>query len=279
LRPLEERRAMIDKQNSSLSVAGQCRILQVHRSGLYYQPCSESQENMDIMRLLDEQYYKTPFYGVRKLTVWLKGMGYTINRKRVKRLMDLMGWQTIYRRPNTSKPNKQNRIYPYMLKGLAINRPNQVWAMDITYVPMRRGFMYLCAVIDLHTRFVLNWAVSNTMTADWCTEVAREAIEKYGKPDIINTDQGSQFTSNEFTGLLLDNDISISMDGKGRAIDNIFVERLWRSVKYEHIYLHSAQDGVELYEGLKNYFDFYNSERPHQSLDYQAPASRYLKAA
>jgi putative transposase len=246
---------------------------------LYYQPCSESEENITVMRLLDEQYFKTPFYGVRKLTAWLKGLGYAINRKRVKRLMDLMGWQTIYRWPNTSKPNKQHRIYPYLLKGLEINRLNQVWAMDITYVPMRRGFMYLCAVIDLHTRFVLNWGVSNTMTADWCTEVVREAMEKYGKPEIINTDQGSQFTSDEFTGLILGNEISISMDGKGRAIDNIFVERLWRSVKYEHIYLHSAEDGVELYGGLKNYFEFYNSERPHQSLDYQAPASRYLKAA
>ena len=260
-------------------MVGQCRILNVHRSGLYYQPCSESQENMSIMRLLDEQYFKTPFYGVRKLTVWLKGLGYVINRKRVKRLMELMGWQTIYRRPNISKPNKQNRIYPYMLKGLKINRPNQVWAMDITYVPMRRGFMYLCAVIDLHTRFVMNWSVSNTMTAEWCTEVVREAMEKYGKPEIINTDQGSQFTSDEFTGLLLGNEISISMDGKGRAIDNIFIERLWRSVKYEHIYLHSAEDGVELYSGLKKYFEFYNTERPHQSLDYQAPAERYLKAA
>lgn len=277
--PLDERRSMIDKKSSSLSVAAQCRILQVHRSGLYYQPRSESEENMIIMRLLDKQYFKTPFYGVRKLTVWLRGLGYVINRKRVKRLMVLMGWQTIYRRPNTSKPNKQNRIYPYMLKGLEINQPNQVWAMDITYVPMRRGFMYLCAVIDLHTRFVLNWGVSNTMTADWCTEVVREAMEKYGKPGIINTDQGSQFTSNEFTGLLLGNEISISMDGKGRAIDNIFVERLWRSVKYEHVYLHSAEDGVELYSGLKNYFEFYNTERPHQSLDYQVPASWYSKAA
>jgi putative transposase len=270
---------MIDKEDSSLSIVRQCRILQVHRSGLYYRPCSESEENMAIMRLLDEQYFRTPFYGVRKLTVWLKGLGYYINRKRVKRLMDLMGWQTIYRRPNTSKPNKQNRIYPYLLKGLEINRPNQVWAMDITYVPMRRGFMYLSAVIDLHTRFVLNWSVSNTMSAEWCTEVVREAMEKYGKPEIFNTDQGSQFTSDEFTGQLLGSGIEISMDGKGRAIDNIFIERLWRSVKYEHIYLHSAQDGVELYSGLNNYFEFYNTERPHQSLDYQVPALRYIKAA
>jgi putative transposase len=276
---LNERRLMIDKQNSSLSISEQCRILHLHRSGLYYQPCSESEENMNIMRLLDEQYFKTPFYGVRKLTVWLKELGYIINRKRVKRLMDLMGWQTIYRRPNTSKPNKQNRIYPYMLKGLKIVSPNQVWAMDITYIPMKHGFMYLAAVIDLHTRFVVNWSISNTMSAEWCSEVAKEAIEKYGKPQIFNTDQGSQFTSDEFTSLLLSKEIKISMDGKGRAIDNIFIERLWRSVKYEHIYLRSAQDGVELYNGLKSYFEFYNCERSHQSLNYQSPASRYLKAA
>jgi putative transposase len=279
LTSLNDRRTMIDKQNSSLSIAEQCRILHLHRSGLYYQPSSESQENMDIMRLLDEQYFKTPFYGVRKLTVWLKGLGYIINRKRVKRLMDLMGWQTIYRKPNTSKPNKQNRIYPYLLKGLKITEANQVWAMDITYIPMKRGFMYLTAVIDLHTRFVLNWSISNTMSAEWCSEVVTEAIQQHGKPDIFNTDQGSQFTSDEFTSLLLGKEIKISMDGKGRAIDNIFIERLWRSVKYEHIYLHSAQDGVELYNGLKNYFKFYNYERSHQSLDYQFPASRYLKAA
>lgn len=270
---------MIDKQNSSLSIVQQCRILNLHRSGLYYQPCSERPENMDIMRLLDEQYFKTPFYGIRKLTIWLKTLGYCINRKRVKRLMDLMGWQTIYRRPNTSKPNKQNRIYPYLLKGLKVTGANQVWAMDITYIPMRRGFMYLTAVIDVYTRFVVNWSISNTMSAQWCSEVVREAMEKYGKPEIFNTDQGSQFTSDEFTSLLSAKGIRISMDGKGRAIDNIFIERLWRSVKYEHIYLHAAQDGVELYKGLNNYFEFYNRQRPHQSLDYQAPASQYLKAA
>ena len=167
----------------------------------------------------------------------------------------------------------------YLLKDLIINRPNQVWAIDITYVPMRRGFMYLCAVIDLYTRFVLNWSVSNTMSADWCRDVVKETIGKYGKPEICNTDQGGQFTSNEFTSLLLDHEIKISMDGKGRAVDNIFIERLWRSVKYEHIYLHAAEDGVELYNGLKNYFEFYNHKRHHQSLDYQVPASKYLQAA
>jgi len=267
---------MIDKAHPGLSVASQCRLLGLHRSGLYYSPCKESEENLLILRLLDEQYYSTPFYGSRKLTVWLKNQGFDINRKRTQRLMDLMGWQTLYRRKNTSEPDKQNRLYPYMLKGLRIDRPNQVWAMDITYVPMRRGFMYLCAVIDLHTRFVVNWSLSNTMTAEWCRQVVQEAFEMHGCPEIFNTDQGSQFTSEEFTGLLKENNVQISMDGKGRAIDNIFIERLWRSVKSEHIYLHIAEDGVELYEGLQKYFSFYNHQRPHQSLEYKTPSARYL---
>ena len=275
---MEERRQMIDKQESSLSIARQCELVKVHRSGLYYKPCSESPENLAIMRLLDEQYFKTPFYGIRKLTFLIKSAGFKVNRKRVKRLMDLMGWQTLYRHKNTSKPDKQNRLYPYMLKGLLINRSNQVWAMDITYVSMRRGFMYLCAVIDLYTRYVVNWSVSNTMTGEWCKEVAREAIEQYGAPEIFNTDQGSQFSSEAFTSALLDSGIKISMDGKGRAADNIFIERLWRTVKYEHVYLHVADDGVQLYEGLKEYFSFYNQQRPHQSLEYATPEARYANS-
>jgi putative transposase len=270
---------MVDKQHSSLSVVQQCRLLGLHRSGLYYQPCSESEENLTILRQLDEQYFKTPFYGVRRLTAWLEVQGYAINRKRVRRLMKLMGWQTIYRRPNTSKPCKEHRIYPYLLKDLSINRYNQVWAMDITYVPMRKGFMYLCAIIDVHTRYVVNWSLSNTMTAEWCTTVVSEAIEQHGKPEIMNTDQGSQFTSDVFTGLLKEKEIQISMDGKGRAIDNIFIERLWRTVKYEHIYLKVAEDGVNLYEGLNEYFCFYNSERLHQSLGYKTPEVLYSKRA
>nr|HQV06888.1 IS3 family transposase [Chitinophagaceae bacterium] len=234
---MSERRQWVDKQNSSLSITGQCRLLGLHRSGLYYQPCSESEENLIIMRLLDEQYFKTPFYGVRKLTVWLRSLGYRINRKRVKRLMALVGWQTIYRKPRLSNPNKEHKVYPYLLKGLDINRPNQVWATDITYVPMRKGFMYLCAVIDVHTRYVVNWSVSNAMSAQWCREVVAEAIEKHGKPQIVNTDQGSQFTSDVFIALLKEKGIRPSMDSKGRAIDNIFIERLWKTVKYEHIYL------------------------------------------
>jgi putative transposase len=276
---LTQRRDMVDKQHSSLSIAQQCRLLGLHRSGLYYHPCSESEENLTILRQLDEQYFKTPFYGVRRLTAWLKVQGYDVNRKRVKRLMELMGWQTIYRRPNISKPCKEHRIYPYLLKDLSINRYNQVWAMDITYVPMRKGFMYLCAIIDLHTRYVVNWSVSNTMTAEWCTMVVSEAIEQHGKPEIMNTDQGSQFTSDVFTELLKEKEIQISMDGKGRAIDNIFIERLWRTVKYEHIYLKVAEDGVNLYEGLNEYFCFYNSERLHQSLGYKTPQVLYNKRA
>jgi putative transposase len=229
------------------------------------------------MRLLDEQYFKTPFYGVRKLTVLLKKQGFKINRKRAKRLMELMGWRTLYRYKNTSGPDKQNRLYPYMLKGLRVERPDQAWAMDITYVPMRKGFMYLCAIIDLHTRFVVSWSLSNTMTAEWCRQVVEESLGTHGCPEIFNTDQGSQFTSDVFTGLLKENNVQISMDGKGRAIDNIFIERLWRSVKHEHVYLHAAEDGVQLYEGLQEYFSFYNQERPHQSLEYETPEARYLK--
>jgi putative transposase len=274
---LAERRAMVDNQNSSLSIAQQCKILSIHRSGLYYKPCSESDENLTILRLLDEQYFKTPFYGVRKLTVLLNQQGFTINRKRVKRLMELMGWQTLYRYKSTSKPDKQNRLYPYLLKGLKVTRANQVWAMDITYVPMRKGFMYLCAVIDLHTRYVVNWSLSNTMTAEWCKHVAEEAMESHGTPDIFNTDQGSQFTSEVFTGLMKERNIQISMDGKGRAIDTIFIERLWRTIKYEYVYLHAVEDGVQLYDGLNKYFSFYNHQRPHQSLEYKTPGSCYLK--
>ena len=270
---------MVDKQNSSLSISSQCRLLQIHRSGLYYKPVSESGENLHLLRLLDEQYLKTPFYGVRRLSAWLQSLGHKVNRKRVSRLMKLMGWQTIYRKPNTSKPCKGHKIYPYLLKGLKIDRKHHVWATDITYVPMQKGFMYLCAVIDLHTRYVVNWSVSNTMSAEWCTEVMKEAVNRHGKPDIVNTDQGSQFRSEVFSDYLLDNEIKISMDGKGRAIDNIFIERLWKSVKQEHLYLKVPQDGMELYNGLKEYFGFYNQQRPHQSLGYKTPEMMLKKVA
>jgi len=268
---------MIDRE-TDISISHQCRMLQIHRSGLYYTPCVESEDTLVLMRLLDEQYFKTPFYGIRKLTKWLQQQGYNINKKRVKRLMDLVGWQTIYRKPNTSWKNKAHPVYPYLLRDVKIERSNQVWAIDITYIPMRRGFMYLCAIIDLHTRYVVNWNISNTMTAEWCKSIVEEAIAIHGKPTIINSDQGSQFTSEEYTSLF-DDEMKISMDGKGRCIDNIFIERLWKSVKYECVYLHAYEDGVQLYEGLKNYFHFYNHERMHQSLDYKTPASLYRIAA
>lgn len=266
---------MIEPSNPQISVRQQCRLLSLHRSGLYYQPVVETEENLAIMRLLDEQYYKTPFFGERKLRIWLREIGYAVNRKRVRRLMKLIGWETLYKEPSTSDPNVAHKVYPYLLKGLPISRANQVWAMDITYIPMRKGFMYLCAVIDLHTRYVINWSISNTMTSEWCRGVVEEAIATNGKPEIFNTDQGSQFTSEIFTTLLRSHEIQISMDGKGRAIDNIFIERLWRSVKYENIYLNVYEDGVSLYQGLQGYFEFYNTERFHQSLGYKTPADLY----
>jgi putative transposase len=271
---------MIEK-GIDISLCRQCELLQIHRSGLYYTPVPESEENLHLMRLIDEQYYKTPFYGIRRITAWLRNLGYKVNRKRVKRLMELIGWQTIYHKRNTSKKSKENPVYPYLLKDLDIDHPNHVWATDITYVPMRHGFMYLCAVIDVHTRFVVNWGISNTMTSLWVRQIVEEAIEMYGQPEIINSDQGSQFSGFEYTSLLTERDkpIAISMDGKGRAIDNIFIERLWKSVKYECVYLHAFEDGVQLYEGLQKYFQFYNTERLHQSLGYKTPQSIYRKAA
>lgn len=267
-----------------ISMNRQCELLGIHRSGLYYTARPESEENLLIMRMLDEQYFKTPFYGLPKLTEWLRGKGFMINPKRTDRLMKLMGWQTLYRKPNTSWKNKAHAIYPYLLKDLPITELNQAWGIDITYVPMKKGFLYLCAIIDLHTRYVVNWSLSNTMTAAWVRSIVEEAIIQHGKPQIINSDQGSQFTSDEYTSLFTDEKsigfgMKISMDGKGRAIDNIFIERLWKSVKYENIYLHVYEDGVQLYEGLQNYFNFYNNERMHQSLNYKTPASLYRMAA
>lgn len=260
-----------------ISLQRQCELLSIHRSGLYYLPAPESEENLAIMRWMDEQYFDTPFYGQRRLRSELQKKGYVIAKTRVKRLMDLMGWQTLYRKKNTSKRNKQHPVYPYLLRELQITRANQVWAIDITYVPMRRGFLYLCAVIDLHTRYVVNWSLCNSMSAAWVRQVVEEAIGEHGQPEIINSDQGSQFTSQEYTRLLLHREkpIAISMDGKGRCIDNIFIERLWKSVKYEDVYLKAYEDGVQLYAGLKKYFHFYNYKRGHQSHDYKTPAELY----
>ena len=279
MRSLSERLAMIDRKHPDMRIVTQCELLTIHRSSLYYSPLGESDENLDIMKKMDEQYFKTPFYGVLKLTESLRDPGHTVNQKRVRRLMKLIQWRTIYREPRTTIADKTKYKYPYLLKGLKIERKNQVWAMDITYVPMQKGFMYLTAIIDLHSRYVVHWSVSNSMTAEWCTDVLKAAIEKHGAPEIFNTDQGSQFTSEMFINILNSNDIQISMDGKGRAIDNIFIERLWRSVKYENIYLNVYENGVDLYKGLEQYFEFYNHERIHQSLNYGTPGKKYYMAA
>lgn len=270
---------MVNRSCHQLTISSQCELLSLHRSSLYYVPVGESEENLTIMRLLDEQYFKTPFYGVLRLTAVLQVMGYSVNSKRVRRLMKLINWQTIYREPRTTNSEKTHYKYPYLLKGLTIDKCNQVWAMDITYIPMKKGFMYLTAIIDLHSRYVIHWSLSNTMSADWCTEVLREAIQLHGKPQIFNTDQGSQFTSEGFINMLKNNEIRISMDGKGRALDNIFIERLWRNVKYENVYLNVYENGLSLWKGLNDYFEFYNNERLHQSLGYKTPKQMYVLAA
>jgi len=223
------------------------------------------------MKLIDRQYLATPFYGARKIAVWLKTQGQRVNRKRVRRLMGIMGLKAIYRRPRTSVPAPGHKTYPYLLKGMRITRPNQVWAADITYIPMARGFLYLVAIIDWYSRYVLSWRLSNTLDAEFCVEALQEALRK-GRPDIFNTDQGAQFTSEAFIGLLEQHGVRISMDGKGRYTDNLFIERLWRTVKYEEVYLKAYQNGREARIGLGNYFRFYDADRPHQALGYRTPA-------
>ena len=271
---VERRREVVDHRHPSLSIVRQCRLLDISRSGVYYQPKGISEDDLVHMKLIDRQYLATPFYGARKIAAWLKSQDYRVNRKRIRRLMRIMGLKAIYRRPRTSKPASGHKIYPYLLSGMKITRPNQVWAADITYIPMARGFLYLVAIIDWYSRYVLSWKLSNTLDADFCVEALEEALEK-GKPEIFNTDQGSQFTGEAFTGLLKQHGIRISMDGKGSYNDNLFIERLWRSVKYEEVYLKAYQDGREARTGLGNYFRFYNIERPHQTHGYRTPAEVY----
>ena len=274
---LSQRRLLIDPSAPG-SLRQQCQWVGLHRSAHYYQPTAVHAEDLLLMRLLDEQYLQTPYYGYRKMQRVLAQAGYQVNHKRVRRLMQVVGIETIYAKMNTSKPAIGHRIYPYLLRGLTIDRIHQVWATDITYVPMQAGYMYLIAIIDLHSRYVLKWSISNTMTADWCSQVLGEALASYPNPSIFNSDQGSQFTADVFTALLLKANVQISMDGKGRALDNIFVERLWRTVKYEDIYLKAYADGWQLGAGLQAYFEFYNCRRFHQALAYQTP-EQVLKGA
>ena len=273
--PLAKRYSFIEPQNNRLSIVKQCAILSVHRSKYYYEPIAESAENLSIMLWLDKQYFDTPFFGVLRLTTELQSLGYAVNAKRVRRLMKFVGWKTLYQPPRTTIADKASYKYPYLLKGMVFERANQVWEIDITYLPMAKGFMYLFAIIDVYTRFIVGWGISNTMTAEWCASITKEAIITHGKPEIINSDQGSQFTSEVHTKLLNDNEIKISMDGKGRAIDNIFIERFWRTIKYEDIYLKTYENGLSLYQGVEKYMHFYNTKRKHQSLNNKTPTVLY----
>ena len=257
------KRAMVDRENPALSVSSQCRILSLSRSSFYYIPKGESDYNLELMRLIDKQFLKTPFYGVRQMTWHLKGECHKVNKKRIRRLMRLMGLMPIYQKPNTSKPNKAHKIYPYLLGDLSITQANHVWCSDITYIPMRKGFLYLVAIMDWATRRVLSWRLSNTLDADFCVEALEEAIRKFGPPRIFNTDQGSQFTSFKWIKTLKQAGIKISMDGKGRFMDNIFIERLWRSLKYECVYLHAWIGGKDAKTGIHQWMEFYNLKRPH----------------
>jgi putative transposase len=257
-----------------LSVRRQCELLGLSRSSLYYEPGGEAAEDLRLMRLIDEQYTARPFYGSRRMTIWLNEQGEEVNRKRVQRLMRVMGLEAIYPKPRLSLAGKGHRIYPYLLRGVTVERRDQVWSTDITYVPMASGFMYLAAVIDWFSRYVIAWRLSNTLDGSFCLEMLEEAL-RGGRPEIFNTDQGVQFTAAAFTGRLESAGVAVSMDGRGRALDNVFVERLWRSVKYEDIYIQGYDTVPRLHRGLARYFAFYNDERPHQSLDYRTPAAVY----
>jgi putative transposase len=268
----------VDRGPAEFSIRRQCELLGVNRSGLYYQPVSESEENLRLMRLLDEQYTRAPFNGSRKMTEWLKDQGFKVNRKRVSRLMALLGIEAVYPKPKLSQPGEGHKIYPYLLRGVGVERVNQVWSTDITYIRMAQGFVYLVAVMDWFSRYVLSWRLSLTMELDFCIEALKCALRR-GRPEIFNSDQGSQFTSEKFTGELEAREISISMDGRGRCMDNIFIERLWRSLKYEEVYLKDYESVTEARAGIQRYFRFYNQERQHQSLDYRTPAAIYLARA
>ena len=267
---------MIEPAHPKLSVTQQCELLGLPRSSFYYEPRPVSTEQLKLMRAIDELYLAYPFYGSRQMTRALRREGYeVIGRKRVQRLMRLMGLEAIYQKPNLSRPDAAHKIYPYLLRKLAVTRPNQVWAADITYVPIQGGFIYLCAVIDWFSRRVLAWELSNTLDATFCVRVVARAIAEHGVPEIFNTDQGCQFTSAEFTQPLLELGVRLSMDGKGRALDNVFVERLWRSVKYERLYLFSYLSVLDVHASLEDYFEFYNHRRPHSSLADHTPDEVY----
>jgi putative transposase len=271
---IDLKRPLIEPSNDHLSVRRQCELLDINRSSFYLPPAAESEENLRLMRLIDQQFLKTPFYGSRRMTASSERSGETVNRKRVQRLMAQMGLEAIFPRPRTTITGTAARVYPYLLRDRELTRVDEVWSSDITYVPMRHGFMYLTAVIDWFSRYVLSWRLSNTLEGRFCLEALEEALSM-GRPEIFNTDLGSQFTSQEYTGRLEEAGIAVSRDGRGRALDNVFVERLWRSVKYEDIYIKNYERVIELESGLSAYFRFYDEERPHQSLGYRTPGEVY----
>jgi len=275
--PVKTRRNWVESDRN-YSIRRQCKLAGLSRRPFYYKPVPASQENLDLMRLIDERYLNHPEFGSPRMTDWLREQGHHVNQKRVARLMRLMGLKAITPGPHTSKPASGHKIYPYLLRGLDIERSNHVWSTDITYIPMRYGFMYLTAVMDWFSRYVISWELSNSMDNLFCILALERALEGGRQPEIFNTDQGSQFTSKDFTGPLLEREIKISMDGKGRAIDNVFIERLWWTVKYEAIYPKEYHDGVSLLAGLKAYFHYYNHERKHSQLDKQTPASIYFNS-
>ena len=268
---MKARRALVEAE-APLSMRRQCQILGVNRSSLYYEPVEPDAEELALMRRMDALHLRHPFFGSRMMTQTLKAEGVEVNRKRVQRLMRVMDLESTAPKPNTSKPSPEHVLYPYLLRNLKITKVNQVWASDITYIPMARGFAYLVAIIDWYSRRVLAWRLSNTLETGFCLEALQEALSRYRMPEIFNTDQGSQFTSKDFTDALLDEGIKVSMDGKGRYLDNIFVERLWCSLKYEEVYLHAYETLPEARLGIGGYFKFFNDERPHQALGYQTPA-------
>ena len=272
---VERRQELVEPSHPTLSIVRQCRLLSVSRSSWYYEPVPESAADLALMQVVDTVFLDCPWYGSRQMARHLRRLGHEVGRHRVRRLMAKMGLAAIYQRPRTSDLHPEHQIYPYLLRNLAITRPNQVWCTDITYLPMRRGFLYLVAIMDWATRKVLAWRVSNTMDVGFCVEALKEALARHGKPEIFNTDQGSQFTSFAFTGVLQAADIKISMDGRGRWMDNVFIERLWRSLKYECVYLNDFETGSELRAGVGRWFDYYNNHRPHSTLAGQTPAEAY----
>jgi putative transposase len=274
-----ERLALVDHDDEVVPVVAQCRLLKVARSSLYYRPAPVSADDLTVMRRMDELHLAWPFYGSRRMTAVLRHEGWPVNRKRIQRLMRIMALEAIYQKPNTSRKHPDHKVYPYLLRGLVIDRPNQVWCADITYIPMAKGFVYLVAVMDWFSRRVLAWRVSITLETDFCVEALRDAMNRHGQPEIFNTDQGVQFTSAAFLGELATLGVRISMDGKGRFLDNIFIERLWRSLKYEEVFIKAYGSVAEARIGIGEWLTFYNDERPHQALDYRTPTAVFRTAA